>query len=195
MQMKQVCFLLVLMVSFLGKSMSQCDSLLIEDVDDFDSTLLVTSLPISIGYMIPSQFETIDGFKLVEEGKLLISFTENDSIDAFFLTLAVQEREFLKIQSDKNVLLQLSNNQIVGLLNVADKGVFDRSTNMRRYQHTCVVPYDQLFNLSYHTIQQIRIMYDGGYYHDIKLTLEQQEIVKQSINCLAERLNVMVVKP
>lgn len=195
MHMKQVWILLVLIMSFGGKSFAQCDSLLLEDIDDFDSTLLVTSLPISIGYMIPSQFETLDGFKLVEEGKLLISFTENDSIDVFFLTLAVQEREYLKIRSDKNVLLQLSNNQIVGLLNVADKGVFDRTTNMRRYQHTCVVPYDQLFNLSFHTIQQIRIMYDGGHYHDIKLTLEQQEIVRQSIKCLAERMDIFIVKP
>ncbi len=195
MQMKQVCLLLVLTVSFLGKNIGQCDSLLIEDIDDFDSTLLVTSLPVSIGYLVPSQFETIDGFKLVEEGKILISFTENDSIDAFFLTLAVQEREFVRIKSDKNVLLQLSNDQIIGLLNVADKGVFDRSTNMRRYQHTCVVPYDQLFNLSYHTIQQVRIMYDGGYYHDIKLTLEQQELIRESIKCLAERMNILVAKP
>lgn len=195
MQMKQVYVLLVLVMGLMGKSFAQCDSLLVEDIDAFDSTLLVTSLPISIGYMVPSQFETIDGFKLVEEGKLLISFTENDSIEAFFLTLAVQEREYVKIKSDKNVLLQLSNNQIVGLLNVADKGVFDRTTNMRRYQHTCVVPYDQLFNLSYHTIQQIRIMYEGGYYHDLKLTLEQQELVRESIQCLAERMNLLTVKP
>jgi hypothetical protein len=195
MQMKQVCLLLVLFMGIMGKNFAQCDSLLIEDVDDFDSTLLVTSLPISIGYMIPSQFETIDGFKLVEEGKLLISFTENDSIEAFFLTLAIQEREYVKIKSDKNVLLQLSNNQILGLLNVADKGEFDRTTNMRRYQHTCVVPYDQLFNLSYHTIQQIRIMYEGGYYHDVKLTLEQQEFVRESVKCLAERMNLLTVKP
>lgn len=195
MQMKQISILLVLIVGLFSKSIGQCDSLLIEDIDDFDSTLLVTSLPISIGYLIPSQFETMEGFKLVEEAKLLISFTENDSIDAFFLTLAVQEREYVKIKSDKNVLIQLSNDQIIGLLNVADKGVFDRSTNMRRYQHTCVVPYDQLFNLSFHTIQQIRIMYDGGYYHDIKLTLEQQEIVKESIKCLSERMNVLKVKP
>jgi len=145
--------------------------------------------------MIPSQFETLDGFKLVEEGKLLFSFTEDESINAFFLTLAVQEREYVKIKSEKNVLLLLSNEQIIGLLNVADKGVFDRTTNMRRYQHTCVVPYDQVFNLSYHTVQQIRIMYEGGYYHDIKLSLEQQDAIKESIKCLAERMNVLKNKP
>lgn len=193
--MKQVWLILFLAIFFSGKLLAQCDSLLIEDIDDFDSTLLVTSTPVSIGFMVPSQFETLDGFKLVEEAKLLITFTENDSINVFFLTLAVQEREYLKISSEKNVLLLLSNEEIIGLLNVADKGVFDRSTNMRRYQHTCVVPYDQVFNLSFHDIEQIRIMYDGGYYHDIKLAMEQQEAVKERIKCLAERMNVLKVKP
>ncbi len=193
--MKQYWLIIILGLIVSGQLFAQCDSLLIEDVDAFDSTLLVTSSPVSIGYMVPSQFETLEGFKLIEEAKMLITFTENDSIDAFFLTLAVQEREYLKIQSEKNVLLLLSNEDIIGLLNVADKGVFDRSTNMRRYQHTCVVPYDQIFNLSFHNIEQIRIMYEGGYYHDIKLTLEQQEAVRMRIKCLAEHLKVLNAKP
>ncbi len=193
--MKHISLILFLFLGFCGSNFGQCDSLIIEDIDEFDSTRLVTSTSVSIGFMIPSQFETLDGFKLIEEGKLLITFTENDSINAFFLTLAVQEREYVKIKSEKNVLLKLNNDQIIGLLNVADKGVFDRSTNMRRYQHTCVVPYDQLFNLSFNLIDQIRIMYEGGYVHDLKLSIQQQEAVRQRIKCLAEKMNVLNVKP
>jgi len=193
--MIQVWLILAFVVFGLGSAWSQCDSLMVEDVDDFDSTRFVSSHAISIGFLVPSEFETLEGFKLVEEAKALITFTEKDSLEAFFLTLAVQEREYLRISQGKNVLLKLSNDDIIGLLNVPDKGVFDRSTNMRRYQHTCVVPYDQVFNLSFHSIEQIRIIYDKGYYHDIKLSLEQQEAIRERIKCLAERMNVLKAKP
>ncbi len=174
---------------------TQCDSLLIDITDDFDSTRLVAARAINIGYLVPSQFETIDGFKMIEEAKVLFSFTQNDTLDAFFMTLAVQEREYRKIRSGTNVLLALSNKKIVGLLNLPDKGVFDRTTNMRRYLHTTVIPYDQVFNLAYNTIKKIRIEYEGGYKHDIVILPEQAEMIKEQILCVAERLNIFPTKP
>lgn len=193
--MRRMFYLLILGIVFQYNAIGQCDSLVIDIVDEFDSTRLISSQTVNIGYMVPSKFETIDGFKLVEEGKVMITFTQNDTLNAFFMTLAVQEREFQKISSAKNVFLALTNDSIVGLLNFPDKGVFDRTTNMRRFQHYCVVPYDQLFNLSYNGIKKIRIQYDGGYKHDIVIIPKQQELIKEQILCIAKRLNMLPIKP
>lgn len=174
---------------------AQCDSLVIDVVDDFDSTRLISSKPINIGYLVPSQFETIEGFKMVEEAKVMVTFTQNDTIDAFFMTIAVQERGYKKIDPGERVKLALTNDKIVGLIDFPDKGVFDRTTNMRLYQHVCLVPYDQLFNLSEFGIKKIRITYKEGYYHDIVILPEQQENIKQQLICIAERLEMTLRKP
>lgn len=193
--MRKIVYLWLLCSLSLNLVMGQCDSILIDIVDDFDSTRLISSKPCNIGYMVPSQFETLDGFKLIEEGKIMITFTQNDTLNAFFMTIAVQERGYKKVDPEEKVLLALTNETVIGLWDIPDKGVFDRSTNMRRYQHVCVIPYDQLFNLSYNGIKKIRIPYKEGYQHDIVITPEQQENIKQHILCIAERLNILPVKP
>lgn len=163
-------------------------------VDIFDSTRLIVSEVVNIGYSIPSEFMTLKGPKMIEEGKAMVSFSQKDSLNSFFLTLAMAERNFLKIPSDFNVLLKLGNEKVVTLLNVPDQGTFDKETNMRIYLHTCVIPVDVFYQLHFETVQVIRIEYNG-YNHDIKLTLQQQELLKEAMACVGKTAGFYPVKP
>jgi hypothetical protein len=163
-------------------------------VDEFDSTRLVTSQAITVGYLIPSRVETASGPKMVEEAKLMFTFTQNDSIDVFFITLAALEREYLPIEKGYNVLLLLSSKEVVPLYNVPDRGQFDAKSNMRVYQHTCIVPLDLFYNLTHHDIDKIRIEYRGSK-HTISLLPEQQEAVRRAVRCVGEAVNLFPVKP
>lgn len=192
--MRKILFLLTCFwLTNIAVSHAQCEYP-IDTIDEFDSTRLVVFKPINIGYMIPSQVETDNGPMMIEEAKLMFTFTQNDSLDAFFLTLAVAEREYQPIQKDFNVMLKLSNDQIVGLYNVPDRGTFDRTTNMRVYQHTLVVPLDLFYNLTHHTIEKIRINYRNKK-RTITLLPEQQEEVRQAVQCIGEAVALFPIKP
>lgn len=192
--MKQFGLIGLFLVVLLGGLHAQCD-FYTEDLDDFDSTLTVVSNPVNLGYMIPSEYETVDGPKMVEEGKMLVSYAENDSINSFFLTIGLLERTFIKAESGMNVRLKLSNDKIVTLLNLPDRGTFDRTTNMRIYQHTCILPLDMYYLLTYHKIEKIRVEYPGHAPHDLTLSVEQQDAILEALKCVGERANLYPVKP
>ncbi len=166
----------------------------IDSVDVFDSTRLVAFKPITIGFLIPSQMETEDGPLMIEEAKMMFTFTQNDSLDAFFLSLLVAERGYNPIGNGFNVFFKLNNGQIVGLYNVPDRGTFDERTNMRIYQHMLLVPHDVFYNLTHHTIELIRINYQN-----MKKTIEvhptQQEKLREAIRCIGEAVGLFPIKP
>lgn len=166
----------------------------IDTIDRFDSTRLIVFEPITIGYMVPNQVLTEEGPGLVEEAKVLFIYTENDSINSFFFTFATAEREYYSIETGRTVWIMLSNEQIVELYNVPDRGSFDSKTNMRIYQHTCVVPIDLFYNLTHHTIQMIRINYNG-YKKTIKLLPDQQERIREAVRCIGETVKLFPIKP
>lgn len=172
---------------------AKCD-LAVSTIDEFDSTRLVVAKPISIGYSIASQFETENGPLMIQEGKALFSYTENDSINCFFLTLAMAERNYLTIEEGENVLIKLSDGRVLALYNVPDKGEFDKKTNMRIYQHTCIVPLDVFYALTYNTIERIRIEYKG-FKKTLEILPEQQKAILESARCVGEAAKLYPVKP
>jgi hypothetical protein len=168
---------------------AQCD-LAINEIDPFDSTLVVSSNPMHIGGFIPSKFETIEGPKIIEEGEVLFSFAESDqgdSIKSFFLTIAAPEYNYEPIENGQNVLLALSDSSVIALHNFPDKGTFDKTINMRLYQHSCVVPVDTYYRLTYLKIKGIRIRYQNKK-RTFFLTEKQQEALLQSIICVGEEV-------
>lgn len=193
--MKKALFIVLLAAAcplWLG---AQCD-LATDEVDPFDSTRLVTTQPISIGLLIPSLYETVEGAKIIDEAKAAFSFVESDrdNINAFFLTIAIPEYEYRKIASGHNVILAFSDSTAVSLLNFPDKGVFDPTTNMRLYQHTCVVPIDLLYRMSAFGIAGIRIRYEGSK-RTVLLSAKQQQQLMEAMRCAGEAVGFFPIKP
>lgn len=168
---------------------AQC-KLIYDKIDEFDSTRTVAAMPVNIGFLVPSNFETADGAKMIEEAKLMFSYSENDSIRAFFLTIAVPEREYLRIDNDFNVLLMLDDDQIIAVMNVSDQGVFDPKTNMRLYQHTCIVPMDLFYALTHLKIAKIRINY-RTYKRTLELNAAQQDAFRLAVRCVGEAVDLI----
>lgn len=166
----------------------------IDEVDPFDSVRTVAGKTVNIGKLVPSKFETIDGPKLIEEAKLMFVHSEKDSIRAFFLVLAIQEWEYQKVDNDFNVLIRLDDGQIIELMNFSDQGTFDPATNMRLYQHTCLVPMDLFFALTHFKIEKIRINY-----RESKRTLDlneaQQEAFRKSVRCVGAAIGMVPTLP
>ena len=178
----------------LHRGLAQCE-LAYDAVDEFDSTRLVLAKPVNIGYLIPSLYETVDGPKMIEEGKMIFSYAESeDSLVSFFLTLALPEYEFLVADEGETVLLALSDSMIIGLNNFPDKGTFDRATNMRIYQHTCLVSINQFYRLLYFDIERIRVRYRTKK-RTIELSAAQREAFKNSVRCVAEALDLLPLRP
>lgn len=191
--MKQLGLILMLGISLSLSSFAQCD-FAFNEVDDFDSTRIIGAHPVAIGNLIPSKFETIDGPKIIEEAKALFMYSVGDSINSFFLTLAIPEYNFLSIEKGYNVLLKLADGEVISLYNVPDKGTFDRSTNMRIYQHTCVIPLNYFYDLTYNKIEQIRVRY-ASYKHDFELSKSQQEAIQEAMKCVGEAAELYPIKP
>jgi len=172
---------------------AQCE-LAFDEYDDFDSTRVVAAEVVSVGYLVPSKFETLDGPKLVEEAKLLFSFSESDSISSFFLTLAALEYEYFSIQNGTNVMLRLEGGEVLGLYNIPDRGSFDKGTNMRVYLHTCVVPVDMFYKLTNKPVEMIRIEYKSRK-RTIKLSKEQQQAFMEAVKCVGLVTPFLPVEP
>lgn len=191
---------------------AQC-SFAINEIDDFDSTHTVVTKAINIGYMIPSNYQTADGYKMIEEAKAIFTFTQNDTLNAFFLVLGLAEREFLTAEEGYSVILKIealkdtvdlgsdvpkvdpeAGSDLIGLYTVPDRGSFDKNTNMRIYTHTCLVPLDQVFTLSYASIEKIRINYKNSR-RTITLTKDQQVEIKKAVQCVAEAMKLFPIKP
>lgn len=181
-------------VGISGELGAQC-TYAINTMDPFDSTQIVSVEPMNIGFVIPSAYVEEDGeLKMVEEAKLMFSYTENDSIASFFLTIAALERDFYQISDDQAIMLMLNNGHIIPLLNVPDRGAFDEQTNMRLYNHVCVVPIDVFYSLTYHSIDKIRINYKG-YKRTISLTPEQKIALQSAIRCVGQAAELYPIKP
>ncbi len=191
--MKRLWLVPLFWLFFFAPAHSQC-GVAIETIDEFDSTRLVVSHPVNVGYMVPSNHRTAEGMLMVEEAKLLFSFTENDTMGAFFLTIAAAERDYYGIDEGYNVYLILADGTLLEMMDYPDRGVLDDKTLMRIYTHTCVSPVDFFFLLAETYIDRIRITYKG-YKRTIKLLPEQQEEVRKAIRCVGEKLHFYPFRP
>ncbi|MEZ4995464.1 MAG: hypothetical protein R2824_33920 [Saprospiraceae bacterium] len=186
-------FWLVLCLFMSANLLAQCE-VAFDEIDDFDSLRTVSSHPVSFGYMIPSLFETVSGPKLIEEGKALVMYSQNDSINSFFLTLAIPEYTYRSIKPGNNVLMKLSDGEVISFYDIPDKGVFDEGTNMRIYQHTIVLPIDMYYRLTFSTIEAIRIEYKKVK-RTFRLTEEQQMAIREAMQCVGRQVELYPVKP
>lgn len=176
------------------KLSGQCTSVKIE-TDAFDSTRVIYDKPLNIGGLVTSNFEVEEGNKMVEEAKLLVSYAENDSIESFFLTLALMEWEYQVLEAGENVMLLLENGSILKLNTVEDRGTLDKKTNMRRYEAVSVLPIDLYYALALFKIDKIRLQYKSGIKRTVSLFIEQQKKFQQIIRCVGEAAGVMPVRP
>lgn len=185
--MKKLLFILILSLIGLNTGMAQCE-IAIDSVDEFDSTRVVSSQLVSFGYMIPSNYETADGPLLIEEAKMLFSYTEDDSLNAFIMTIAVPEFKFQTVEKGFNVLFKLSDSTVVeAIYNVPDKGFFDKRINMRVYQHACIIPFDMFFRLTEAKIEKMRIVYPKQK-RTFHLSAEQQDAIRDAIRCVGREI-------
>ncbi len=193
----KISLFVLFMLFAAGKAFSQCENFIFyQEIDPFDSTLTISTGSINIGYMVPSEFkiDSTGDYRMIEEGKVLFSFAQNDSIDAFFLTIALAERQYFTIDEGYNVFLKLSNDTVIRVYNVPNRGTFNPNINMRIYNHTCVVPIDLFYTLAFYEIDAIRIVY-RGYKRTVMLTEDQKTRVKQAVQCVGESLNIYPIKP
>ena len=191
--MQKTFFLLLLLLGMVQSGFSQCEFAL-DEVDEFDSLRLIAAHPVAIGYKIASNYKTIKGNTIIDEGKALFSFSEGDSINSFFLTLGIMEREYIPVKPGISVFLKLSNDDIVGLLNAPDRGEFDEGTNMRLYTHTCIVPVDYYPAMADFFVEKIRIEYKNQK-RTIILNSDQQQQLQDAIRCIGEAVNFYPTKP
>ncbi|MCB0569215.1 MAG: hypothetical protein KDC66_05610 [Phaeodactylibacter sp.] len=194
--MMRSLFLLLLLIGTAATALPAQCKFSADEVDEFDSTRLVSSLPVSVGLLIPSRFETAKGPKIIDQAKMLFSHTESDqdSINSFFLTIAVPEYDYQPIEQGKNVLLAFADSTVIALYNFPDQGTFDTGTNMRLYQHTCIVPVDVYYRLSYTPVEKIRIRYTNQK-KTIALSKKQQKELKEAVRCVGQAVGFLPAKP
>lgn len=199
-RMMKKIFPYLLLIGSLGCSLphalqAQCE-FAADTIDPFDSTRLIISKPMPIGLLIPSLYETVDGPKIIEEAEIAFSFMEGDvdSINSFFLTIAAPEYDFQKIEAGRNVIIAFEDTSAVQLLNYPDRGVFSKETNMRIYQHTCIVPIDVLYRMAAYDVLGIRIRYEGQK-RTIMLNEDQQKALRQAVICASEAAGFSPLNP
>lgn len=175
-----------------GQSITDC-KIAFNEIDPFDSLRLVAAEPVAVGYLVPSKYEEVDGPKIIEEAEIITIYSENDSINGFFFNLVTPEYKLQPIEPGMNVKLLLSDTTVIGLYNFPDEGEFDRSINMRVYQHTCALPLDYFYLLAYHRIVQIRIEYKRQN-RTIKLNEAQGEALRKSIQCVGQEVGLYPIR-
>lgn len=171
--------------------------LALDTVDEFDSTRMIATLPIKIGFLVPTKnlAEDFGGKNLTDEAKVVFSYAEsNDNIRSFFLSLVVAEHQFLTIENGLNVYFKLENGQLVNIYNVPDRAELNKEIIMWMYQHTCVIPLEVYHILKNEKVEKIRINYEG---HKRTITLEpdQRQALQDAIQCVDKRLRENVSKP
>lgn len=190
----RIVYLLFLLIStFIVQAQKDC-KISFDEIDPFDSLHTVGSETVALGYLIPSKFEEMDGPKVIEEAEAILLFTENDSISGFFINLVIPEYSLQPISSGINVKFLLEDTTVIGLYNYPDEGIFDRTINMRVYQHTCALPLDYFYLLAYHKVTQIRIEYDKQN-KTLKLNEEQRLAFRKAIQCLGVAVDLYPIKP
>ncbi len=155
----------------------------VDERDPFDSLRTIAAEAINIGYIIPSLYEERKGPKLIEEAKALPMYSGRDSIRAVFLTLLVPEYHFEVAEKGFFVKVLTDSSEVFALYTIPDEGVFDKTTNMRTYQHTCLLPMDIYYKLTYNRIVRIRIKYRDRE-RDIELSEKQGESLRASLQCV-----------
>lgn len=190
----RIVYLLFLLIpTFCVQAQEDC-KISFDEIDPFDSLHTVGSEMVALGYLIPSKFEEVNGPKIVEEAKAILLFSENDSISGFFINLVVPEYSLQPISSGINVKFLLEDTTVIGLYNYPDEGIFDRTINMRVYQHTCALPLDYFYLLAYHKVAQIRIEYDRQN-KTLKLNEEQRIAFRNAIQCLGVAVDLYPIRP
>ncbi len=162
----------------------------VDSTDEFDSTRIVTTETLVLGYMVPTQnlTEELDGKTLTEEAKTIFTYAEGtNNVRSFFLTLVVTEYDYLKIDNGYSVYLKLTNGKIVKLYNVPDNGELNRDIIMWLYQHTCVVPLEIYHLLKHEKVEKIRINYENAK-RTIVLNEEQQTELQRLVLCVEAAL-------
>ncbi|RMG88571.1 MAG: hypothetical protein D6714_00465 [Bacteroidetes bacterium] len=169
----------------------------VNSFDEFDSTRLITTEPVILGYLVPTKnlSEELDGKTVTEEAKAIFTYAEGTNrVRSFFLTLVVTEYEYLNIENGFTVFLKLSNGKIVKLYNVPDSGELNRDIIMWLYQHTCVVPLEVFHLLKNERIEKIRIVYENAK-RTIILDEKQQRELQNAIQCVDLILRNSAVRP
>ena len=190
----RVYLLAGLLLGVCGQAFGQC-LIAFDEYDKFDSTRVVGAPAVPIGLLIPSKVETIDGPKFIEEAKVMFSYaTSPDSLVSFFLVLATQEYDYLKIDAGTNIQVALADSSVFALHHLSDRGEFDKSTNMRRYEHMCIIPINDFYTLARSAITDIRIVYQDRK-KIIILNEEQGEALRKSIECVGLVVGVYPLKP
>ncbi|MEM8583765.1 MAG: hypothetical protein AAGF87_05820 [Bacteroidota bacterium] len=171
-----------------------CD-IVSDSIDPFDSLRTVESGQMALGYQMISQYETIDGPRLIAEAKAAVLYTELDSLSVLFLELELPEYAPHQTANDYNVKLKMSSDTIIGFYTVSDRGTFSRQTNMQHYQHIALVPTDLYYMLTYEQVELIRIEYKSGHRRTLALTPEQQLQLREHFRCVGERVGYYPVSP
>lgn len=174
---------------------AQC-AFAVDELDPFDSTRTVVMPDINVGFIIPSEFETPNGYKLVEEGKIVFAYTQDDQskIESFFMVLGVLERKYLQIESGENVLLAFADSTIFGLTNHPNSGKFDKATNMRIYQHTLFLPLDVYYKWVQTDLVGIRIRYKNKK-RDIIISEKQNAAIREALECIGTAVGFFPLDP
>ncbi len=203
----RILFYLVLVLPLKGAFAQLPDStaqptpcpIALDTLDEFDSTRLIATQPIPIGFLVPTRNLTaeLEGETLTEEAKALFSYAEStDNVRSFFLTLVVTEHKVRQIEPGMNVFLKFDNGQVYKLYNVPDRGELNRDIIMWLYQHTCVVPLEIYHLMKFAQVEKIRINYKG-YKRTIALEPDQRKALQDAVLCVEQRLRqgLNLIKP
>ena len=176
--MRQLFLPAFIAILFCTQANAQC-KIAIDEHDEFDSTRLVATQPMNLGYLIISGMvpEDLEGKEYVEEAKAVFSYSDEKNIRSFFLSIMVAERKFHMIDTDFNVLLKFKEGGIIQLLNAPENGEFDRDILMWKYLHTCVVPLEVFHAMKNDLVEKIRIEYKN-----------YKKTIELAVKCVEERL-------
>lgn len=165
-----------------------------DETDPFDSLRTVGSQAFDLGQFMASLYEEADGPRFIPEGKAMYVFSQNDTLSGVFFHLALPEYNYHKVDLGFNVKVQLANDTILALYTIPDRGTFDKSTNMRVYQHTALVPMDQYYLMTVYPIKGIRIEYPE-HRRTIFLTEKQGKALLEAARCVGERAGMYPITP
>lgn len=188
-----VALLLSGSIQLLAQDDTPCE-IAFDEVDLFDSLRTVGSPVVPLGYMIPSKYETVDGPRYTAEAETIVLYAESDSVDGFFFNLVIPEYKLQPITAGDNVLLLMQDTTVIGLHNFPDEGEFDRSINMRVYQHTCLLPLDYFYRLAAQRVLQIRIEYRNQR-RTLTLSEEQQLNLQNAVRCIGKQVGLYPIRP
>ena len=104
------------------------------------------------------------------------------------------EYKLQPISAGINVKLLLDDESVIGFYNFPDEGEFDRTINMRLYQHTCAIPLDYYYKLAYHKVAQIRVEYERQN-RTLILNTKQQEALRTAIQCVGWQIGLYPINP